>query len=378
MKKIAILSVLFFIIICGCKSTDHGQQDDGSENEAAVISEMETYLNNAFEKMDQMAVSEGLNQFVAVLALKDKLTKPSAKAEELARSAETELTKIASALRLFPGPDWLDENDNQITGSTIELGKAQALNPEVLLIYNVGGEIAVTGAPVEFTFIKGGGLLDKNVKTNEYGQALSLIAKVNDVKKEVVVRAMLTLTVKGFTYRFETVTCDFIFVPPSKRATIIVYESAPDFVSDHPFIFDATYKTLEKIEFDFTQYNGVLMGKEFLKVFGGDINAIKKLALEQGVPYLVMVYNDCYRLNKAHADYEIYISEVKATLRIIRVADGKIIFETVAYADKAHDNPGQGSSMEKARNNGFQKAAKELESNLKKKFSQINEALLGK
>ncbi|MBN1797841.1 MAG: hypothetical protein JW822_04665 [Spirochaetales bacterium] len=378
MKKIITLGLLCLVIVFGCKTDADTVQDVAADDEAALVSEMETYLNNAFEKMDQMAVSEGLNQFVAVLAIKDKLKKPSVKAEELVKSAETELTKIASGLRLFPGPDWLDENDNQITGSTMELGKEKALNPEVLLVYNVGGEIAVTGAPVEFSFIKGGGLLDKTVTTNDYGQALSLIAKVNDVKQEVVVRATVTVTVKGYTYRFENVTRDFIFVPPSRRATIIVYESAPDFISDHPFIFDTAYKTLKNIDFDFTQYNGVLMGKEFLKVFGGDIGAIKKLALEQGVPYLVMVYNDCYRLNKAHADFEIYISEVKATLRIIRVADGKILFETVAYADKAHDNPGQGSSMEKARNNGFQKAAKELESDLKKKFKQINEALLGK
>jgi len=378
MKKIITLSILCLVIVFGCKSTDSTQQDEAAENEAAKVAEMEIYLNNALDKMDQMAISEGLNQFVAVLAIKDKLKKPSAKAQELAKSAETELTKIASGLRLFPGPDWLDENDNQITGSTMALGKDKALNPEVLLIYNVGGSIAVTGAPVEFTFIKGAGLLDKTVKTNEYGQALSLIAKVNNVKQEVVVRATLTFTVKGYAYRFESVTCDFFFVPPSRRATIIVYESAPDFVSDHPFIFDYAYTTLKKIDFDFTQYNGVLMGKEFLKVFGGDINSIKKLALEQGVPYLVMVYNDCYRLSKAHADYEIYISEVKATLRIIRVADGKILFETVVYADKAHNTHGQGSSMEKARNSGFQKSAQELESDLKKKFKQINEALLGK
>jgi hypothetical protein len=385
MKKIILYVFLGLVLITGCKSTGNGTAADGSDNtnvspqneKASDVAEMQTYLDNARKKIDQLAVSEGISQYVAVLAIENKLKNPSAKARELAKAAETELTKIASALRLTPGPDWLDENDNQITGSTMSLGKDKALNPEVLLTYNMGGSIVVSGAPVEFGFTKGTGLIDKTIKTNEYGQALSPIARVGNVKQEVVVRATLVFYVKGFRYRFESVSCSFIYVPPSKRATIIVYESAPDYVSDHPFVFDAAYNSLKKIDFDFTQYNGVLLGKKFLKVFGGDINAIKKLALEQSVPYLVMVYNDCYRVNKAHPDFEIYISEVKATLRIIRVADGKILYEAVAYADKAHNTNGQGGSPEKARNNGFRKAAALLEKELKGQFQQINTALLG-
>ncbi len=382
MKKGIIFILIFVIFVFGCKSTGGGTSDGGTGGNAvtekpADLAEMRAYLENAYAKMDQLAVTEGISQFVAVLAIRDKLKNPSADALAAAKKAETELTKIASGLRLSPGPDWLDENDNQITGSTMDIGKNNALNPEVLLTYNTGGGIVVSGAPVEFQFIKGTGLLDKSIKTNEYGQALSPIAGIGNANQEAVVRARLSFTVKGYTYTFETVSCDFLYVPPSRRATIIVYESAPEYVSDHPFIFDAAYKPLQKIDFDFSQFNGVLLGKDFLKVFGGDVKAIKKLALEQGVPYLVMVYNDCYRLNKAHPDFEIYVSEVKATLRIIRVADGKILYEAVVYADKAHDTNGQGGSLEKARNDGLRKAAAMLEKELTSNFDKINKALGG-
>jgi hypothetical protein len=380
MKKIILLAVIGFMVVFACKTTGTTQPGDNSSatTSEASVKEMETYLKNAYEKMDQMEISEGLNQFIAVLATKSKQKNPSSRVLELARTAETELTKIASGLRLSPGPDWLDENNNQISGNTLGIGKDKTLNPEVLLTYNIGGIIVVKNIPVEFTFVKGDGLLDRTVTTNEDGLALSTIAKVQNVKQEIVIQAALVFTVKGYTYRFENVTCSFLYMPPLKRAAIIVYESAPDFVSDHPFVFDPTYNTLKDIDFDFTQYNGVLMGKEFLKIFGGDVNSIKKLALEQDVPYLIVVYNDCYRLNKAHPDFEIYISEVKATLRILRVADGKTLFEVQGNADKAHNTHGQGSSMEKARNDGFRKAAADLERELKKNMGKVSEALLGR
>ena len=255
MKKSIIIIFICLGFVFGCKSTGGGTSDGGTGGNAvtekpADLAEMRAYLENAYAKMDQLAVTEGISQFVAVLAIRDKLKNPSVDALAAAKKAETELTKIASALRLSPGPDWLDENDNQITGSTMDIGKNNALNPEVLLTYNTGGGIVVSGAPVEFQFIKGTGLLDKSIKTNEYGQALSPIAGIGNANQEAVVRARLSFTVKGYTYTFETVSCDFLYVPPSRRATIIVYESAPDYVSDHPFIFDAAYKPLQKIDFD--------------------------------------------------------------------------------------------------------------------------------
>ena len=152
-------------------------------------------------------------------------------------------------------------------------------------------------------------------------------------------------------------------------------EKAKDLIAEDPAILDAVYNTLKEVAFDFSQYNGVLLGDDFLKVFGGDPEAIKRLGLEKGVSYIVMVLNDGYYLNQVEMSgkkYNIFKTQTTATTRIIRVVDGKIM-----YSGSVQGVAGQGGSEQKAVINGFRKASEAMANKLQQDIGQINEALAG-
>jgi hypothetical protein len=164
-------------------------------------------------------------------------------------------------------------------------------------------------------------------------------------------------------------------VPPARRATILVLEKTADRVAEDPVILDSVYNTLKDVAFDFSQYNGVLLGDDFAKVFGGDPLAIRNMGLEKEVSYLVMVMNDGYYVNQVEMGgkkYNIFKSQTTATTRIIRVADGKIMYSGTAQAV-----PGQGGTLEKAVLDGFRQAAAAMAAKLEKDLSTIAEALTG-
>jgi hypothetical protein len=353
--------------------------DSGSD--AAVrgtVEKMKTSLAAADQKMDEMAVAEAVSLYVSVLALKDGLAKPPQEALDLAARAETMLTKIEAGFLLQAGAEWLNADSAQIAASTTGAGRGDVLSPTVTLWYNVGGSrIAVSAAPVLFTVregpaqIAGTGL----TKTNEYGEASIPPPKIADANKEVVVRAAVVFSSGGYQYQFKQTKLDLVYRPPSKRAVILVLERDDRGVAnDNPYILDPVYNSLKKMEFDFSQFNGRLLGDDFMKVYGGDLQAIKALTIEQNVPYLVMVLNDCYSVRK-QGDFDIYLSEARATLRIIRVSDGKILFEAVGYADKKHDTYGQHNSHDTAARDAYKRAAAELEKELGARAKEINKAL---
>jgi len=387
--------VMIFMTMFSCTTTSSGSTEEarihteqGSENgtpadsrdippgdQSQAVAEMETYLGNAFSKLDEMAVAEAIHQFVAVVAVRDKISSPSSKILELAKRAETELTRIEAGFLLQPGSEWLDANENQTTAGSMSAGKPGGLQPKVLLWYNVGGSrIALSGVPVVFEFVKGTGLLSGYTTTNEYGEASVPLGRIDNPNKETVIRATVSYTVKGYTYRFKQTSLEFVYLPPSKRATILVLERGPDYIAEDPQIFNPVYTRLKDMEFDFIPYNGRLIQDGFMKVFGGDLASIKKLALEQNVPYLIMVLNDCYRASQVEGR-RLYVGEGTATLRIIRVADGKILFEAIGYADRDHDTYGQGNSTQTAMRNVFVNGAEQLQAELARKKKEINRAL---
>ncbi len=338
---------------------------------------MKSYLANGLEKIDQGSISEGIQQLVAVLSVRNGLGTPTAAALDYANRAEKELTTIGSALSLDSGTEWLDENKNQILASVLDVGTPSALQPSVILAYNMGrGRTLVAGAPIVFEFIKGSGTITAYVTTNEYGQANCSVAKLDSQTTEQVIRASLVYRVNGFTYRFQGVEKDFAFVPPVLRATILVLERSTSGASRSPVILDPVYNTLKGVTFDFSQYDGTLLGDDFDKVFKGDPKAIKALAMKKDVSYLVMVLNDCYSAVQIELDgkkYNLYKSQTTATTRIIRVADGKIM-----YAGEVPGVAGQGGSLEQAVLDGQKKAATEMAAKLKSDIQEINTALAPK
>ena len=373
------LLCLLALLLFSCATVpapDPSAAGQAAGGEKQLSQRMKEYLDNGLDKLDQGAISEGMAQLVAVLAEGVSAKDPAA--EELKRRAETELAKIRAGLAMETGTEWLDANKNQLTASSVNVGGEKTLNPSVILTLNYGGtgKALVTGAPIQFEFVKGGGLLTAFVNTNDYGQANCNLARLDSPNSENIIRASLLYKVKGFTYAFEGVTKDFVFAPPARKASILVMERAGAKVAEDPVILDAVFNRLKGVTFDFSQYNGKLLGEQFLTVFGGDPQAIRKMGLEKEVSYLVMVLNDGYNVSQVELQgkkYNIWKSQTTATTRVIRVADGKIMYSGTVQAVA-----GQGGSVEKAMLDGFRSAAAAMADKIAQDLAEIERVLTGK
>jgi hypothetical protein len=335
---------------------------------------MEDFLGGGRAKIDEGSIMEGARQLVAALAEGNSLPEGSAEARELAGQAQAELTKLASALALDSGVEWLDENKNQRSGSPLEVGSPGAIQPSVVLSYTMGrGRTLVAGAPIVFEFIKGGGVLTGSVTTNEYGQATCSLARLDSQTQESVIRAGVVISAGGLQYRLQGVERDFVYVPPQRRATILALERFPKGTNQPPLVLDSVYNALKAVAFDFSNYDGVLAGDAFSRVFAGDPRAIQALGMQKDVSYLVVVLNDCTAVNQVVLDgkaYNIFKSQTTATTRIIRVADGKIL-----YSGSVANVAGQGGDAAKAAAEGLRKAAAEMGAKLAEDRGEIASVL---
>ncbi len=367
------LLCLAFLSCAGGPSNQTGSTK-GTVSLEAVEDRMETFYNNGKAKIAEGSISEGIQQLVAVLAEKDKLSTSNKAIDDFAARAKAELTTIGSALVLDASMEWLDENKNQISASILDVGTPKGLQPSVILSYNMGrGRTLVAGAPVIFEFVEGMGTITGYVTTNEYGQANSSVARLDAPNAQSIIRAYLAYTVNGYTYRFRGVERDFAYVPPVRRATILVLERSGAGANQPPVILDPVYNTLKGVAFDFSSYDGVLMGGEFMKVFAGDPDAIKALGMKKDVSYLVMVLNDGLSASQVVFEgkaYNLYKSKTTATTRIIRVADGKIL-----YSGACQGVDGQGSSVDAAVLDGYKNGAAAMAAKLKLDLPEIDKAL---
>jgi hypothetical protein len=391
----AMLIILLGIVVLGCLTAPpavqqpevsqggRGQQGEpeapkqtAATGDGELAVRLDEYLENGIAKVDRGAISEGINQLVTILAEAEAAGSTSGDVRAIVDTAETELTKIAAGLEMEPGTEWVDANKNQVSASSVDVGTENSLNPSVILTYNFGsGKALITGAPIYFEFVQGSGLLTNFVATNDYGQSNCAIARLDNPNSENIVRASLVYRVKGFSYPFDGITKDFVYVPPARKATILVMEKAGERIQDDPVILDSVYNRLKDMAFDFSQYNGVLLGDAFMKVFGGDPAAIKSMGLEKEVSYLVMVLNDGYYVNQVELNgkkYNIFKSQTTATTRIIRVSDGKIMYSGTVQAVG-----GQGGSEDKAILDGFRNAAQAMAEKLGADYTEIDGVLAG-
>lgn len=356
-----------------------GAETETLPDDSQALGRLKEFYENGLQKINQGVISEGITQLVSVLAEYDDLKntgRTNPEIEKVVHNAETELAKIGAGLTMDSGTEWLDENKNQISASSLDIGSNTGLDPSIILTLNFGGGRAlVAGAPILFEFTKGNGLLTIFVTTNDYGQANCSIARLENQNEENIVKASLIYRVKDFSYRFQGVEKEFVYVPPARRATILVMERAEDTVSSDPVILDAVYNRLKGVTFDFSQYNGVLLGKDFVRIFGGDPKTIKSLGLEKGVSYLVMVLSEGDYVSQVELGgkkYDIFKSNTSASTRIIRVVDGKIM-----YSGTVQGVPGQGGTRQKAIIDGFRNAAEAMAEKINQDLTQIISALSG-
>lgn len=360
----------------GVQGEPQQPQATAAKGDGELALRLNEFLENGLAKVEQGAISEGVNQLVTILAEAEEAGSTSGDIRAIVDTAQTELTKIAAGLEMEPGTEWVDANKNQISASSVDVGTENSLNPSVILTYNFGsGKALITGAPIYFEFVQGSGLLTNFVATNDYGQSNCAIARLDNPNSENIVRASLVYRVKGYSYPFQGITKDFVYVPPARKATILVMEKAGEMIQDDPVILDSVYNRLKDMAFDFSQYNGVLLGDAFIKVFGGDPNEIRRMGLEKEVSYLVMVLNDGYYVNQVELGgkkYNIFKSQTTATTRIIRVSDGKIMYSGTVQAVG-----GQGGSEDKAILDGFRNAAQAMSEKLDGDYPEIDRVLAG-
>jgi hypothetical protein len=371
MKRPALLAALGCAIAASCVST--GPATAARENGSGSISRMRDYFDNGMAKVADGAVAEGARQLVAVLAERRKIGAGGGEADEIAELAETELGKLGAALSLDAGPEWVDASNNQRTASTLDVGTPKALQPSVILTYNMGrGRSLVAGAPIVFRFERGGGALTAAVNTNELGQATCSLGRFDSTASEQVIRAAVEYRVEGFVFRFEGVLKDFAYAPPGRKAVILALERASTGIVQPPSVLDAAFNALKGVDLDFSHYDGALAPDRFLKVFAGDAAAITALGLERCTAYLVTVLNECAPPKQVMLDgkaYNIWKAAAGATIRLIRTADGKIIFSGTA------DGAGQGGTAEKAASDGLSAAASALAKMLGERVAEIRAAL---
>jgi hypothetical protein len=379
---ILVISSVFLIFGCvstGTQTTSDKQTNTGTQDSAGIIARMKDYLASGKEKIEYGSVSEGIKQLVSVLAEKASLASPGETVNSLAKEAEVELTKIKASLSMEVEPTlWVDKSMNQLSGHTIDLTP----QPSIILTIDTGlGRSLVANAPILFKFIKGNGILSGIVNTNDYGQANCKIVRFDNPKEESIIRAGLIYKEKGFSYEFEGLLRDFVYLPPTRKATIFVLEKSDTGLASDPRLSDVVFNGVKDIDFEFTMYNGNLAGENFMKIFSGDKSAIGKLGLEEGVSYLFVVFADCNRVSQQEFEgkkLKLYMSEGNATARVIRAADGKVMYDKKIAFDHAHSTHGQGGSAETAIRNFMDLAAAGMAELLKKDKADIDNALTGK
>jgi hypothetical protein len=339
---------------------------------------MREYLDTALDRLDQGLVADGIKQLVSVLAERQQLARPSREADGTAQRAETELSKLGSALALEPDTAWLDAANNQVTGQTLD---ANRLMPSVILtIKQSGGRSLVSNAPVQFAFTRGGGVLAGSVNTNDFGQANCMIASFDNASSEQIIRASLVFKVRGYSYAFKGVERDFVYTPPLRRASLLVLERSPLGVSSNPFVVDPVFQELKAVQYDFSLFNGSMSPQAFTRVYEGDLAAISAVGLDKDVSYLVVVLNDCTSLRQVELDgrkYNLFTSDARATIRVLRKADGKVMYQTSVERAHAKGTHGQGGTQQKAAEDVLRAISGDLAAAVRRDIQAISVALKG-
>ena len=346
--------------------------------DSAAVATMSETLESALDSLDQGLVSEGLKRLVSVLAEKSQLSAPSEEAVELARKAEAKLEELASSIAIEADTDWMDENMNQKVASTIDLMPMPSV---ILTIRSNIGRSLISNAPVTFEFVKGSGAITGVVNTNDFGQANCSIAAFDNPQEENIIRASLVYRVRGFSYSMKDVQRDFAYSPPERNATILVMERSEQGISEDPYVLDPVFAQLKELDFNLSLYNALLSPDDFLRVYEGDKESIARMSLIEGTSYLVVILNDCYSVRQLEMDgkkYNIYVADARATTRIIRVEDGKIMYQNAVERSKSEGTHGQGGTQEKAILDVIRKISEDMANSLGEEFSEITKALTGK
>lgn len=385
MKK-SVMAVLMCALLFSCATsstggnTNNSSSNNKSKTPAVTVEELETVLEeiNELEESSVNAFAlgrytEGIEKLVAILALAEPYRDEEPLIGKKASSVEQKLTELASKMTLLPGADWTDDEGTQISKSAVDLGTENAVAPSVLLVISDQiGRSVIGDAPVMFKFLKGEGLLNTIVTTNDFGSANTTIVNVENTSREHIVRAQVFYNVKGYKYVFDTVFRDFTYLPPSYTATILAAEKDQNGFRSAPELIDVVYNALKDVNLDYSPYEGARLGNEgFNKVLGGDVTQLAKLGDMTGVSYVVVILTECYYVNQL-GNRNIFISKGKGIARIVRVSDSRIVYTLTVDEVK-----GQSGNMEGSINDNVRKTRAELVKKISLHIGEIESVLTG-
>lgn len=334
---------------------------------SSADAEIDALVAKAKASIDANRLAEAMRFYISALA----------KASSGGRRAKaTELTSVIEAvgarLTLEPHESWLSPDGSQVVGDSRAASRGSGLMPAVYLYESYGyAKSPVPDAYIRFEFIQNEGTLTASVATDAKGLANSGVSAVTSPGKDAVIRAYPVFTDGSHSYAFKSVFRDFAFAAPPNLVLVAALERTPSGESANPRVLDAVASGLKPMGVDVAPFNGTLMPASFNAAFAGDAKALSALkgSLEPG--YYALVYVEVgapTRMEYAGKVYNIYISNAKATLRVVR-ADG-----TVVFAEAKDGVRGQGGTEQAAVDDCLVKVRDELGAMLKGKADAIKKA----
>ena len=382
-RSVAVILILT-AILAGCASapSNSGPEDAGPSEEAPESNgdqpvrgngELEAIIEGGERALGRGQVAEAVERFVDVLATDRQ------RSSDAARRASERLSEIAAGLRLEPGSDWVDQVGNQRSGDARVVGREGALYPEVLLTLNLGGgRSVVPDLPIRFSFVEGDGLLNQIVTTSEFGQANTVIIELEEGFDEYIIRAMPVVTVNNYTYEFETVTREFSYTRGLSTVALVAADrntQAAPAAGGAAATVDALFAALEGSGTGGTYYplDASQIGEDFDRVIAGDRDALRRLGDTARAAYIMIITVDTHRLSQVELDgqvYDIFQFFGSGSIRLIRAADGEVLFTT-----STDEIRGQGNNEETAERDGRTKVRDALAALVEREAADIREAI---
>ncbi len=378
----AALALFLAAALAGCATTSAPQTveqpneatgESSSDDRTTDVSDLEPLLESGERALGRGQIAEAVERFVTVLA-----ADPDASTAAGAGASER-LAELAAGLRLEPGSAWVDQSGNQRSGDARVVGREGSLYPEVVLTLNLGGgRSVVPDLPVRFRFVQGQGLLNRIVTTSEFGQANTVIIELEEDLDKYIVEAMPVVTVDGYEYKFQTVTREFTYTRGLSTVALVGADRRVDGTSaagGAAATVDALFAALETSRTGGTYYpvDAAQVGEDLERLLAGDREALRRIGDTAQAAYIMIITVDTNRVGQVELDgqaYNIFQFFGSGSIRLIRSADGEVLFTTATEEIR-----GQGNNTESAERDGRKNVREALAALVETSAAAIREAI---
>jgi hypothetical protein len=349
---------------------------------AAIFAERQEELAKAAERLgglieegrtllDQGEASGAIARFLEALAAAAGKGDLGEKGAAIVRLARSELARAGSMLSLGCGEEWAGDGGAQLSAGLAAARAPRSLFPSVVLTTREKGT-PVEGVQIDFETVKGRAAIAGSTVTDRYGRAACPVGKIETPKDGLVVRASAVGRRGPVSFPFEGLRRDFVYLPLSASAALGVLQRSPLGSSGSPEAAATVLNRLRALPIAISSAAGSTEEDVFEAAFLGDPKATARLC-GAGTGYLILVLCDCSSLRQLSLDgkaYDLYRSSVSAAAKVLRVADG-----TILYSAAVPEVSGQGGSAAKAAADGLRKALTAVAERIGEDVGRIRDAL---